>query len=191
MDFSPFLQERGPAKKKTFRFARRDHSRNGPRNVGAPHKDSFQLFKINHRCFCCSTDQNRILSKAIPCTTVGLDCHEAFYANSSCPVACEGIYADVRRRWEYPGLKLIISTFHYHTHRDLLAQDKQKDWETLALLKSEYQLYKDQWGLNLRYSQEAGESENYSKILCNLLNINYSPSCQDTSGISSGAHFLW
>ena len=26
-------------------------------------------------------------------------------------------------------------------------------------------MYKDQWGLNLKYSQEAGESRNYSKIV--------------------------
>ena len=33
------------------------------------------------------------------------------------------------------------------------------------MLRKEYELYKDQWGLNLKYSQEAGESTNYSKIL--------------------------
>ena len=49
--------------------------------------------------------------------------------------------------------------------RVLVPKDKQKDWETLALLRKEYELYKDQWGLNLKYSQEAGESKNYSKIL--------------------------
>ena len=49
-------------------------------------------------------------------------------------------------------------------HRSLLTEDKQKDRETLALLRKEYELYKDQWGLNLKYSHEAGESKNYSKI---------------------------
>ena len=43
--------------------------------------------------------------------------------------------------------------------------DKQKNWETLALLRKEYELYKDQWGLNLKYSHGAGESKNYSRIL--------------------------
>ena len=33
------------------------------------------------------------------------------------------------------------------------------------MLRKEYQMYKDQWGLNLKYSQEAGESRNYSKIV--------------------------
>ena len=47
--------------------------------------------------------------------------------------------------------------------RSLVAEDKQKDKETLVLLRKEYELYKDQWGLNLRYSQEALKSKNYSK----------------------------
>ena len=34
-----------------------------------------------------------------------------------------------------------------------------------SLLRKEYQLYKDLWGLNLKYSHGAGESKNYSKIL--------------------------
>ena len=50
-------------------------------------------------------------------------------------------------------------------YRVLVPKDKQKDWETLALLRKEYELYKDQWGLNLKYSHEAGESKKYSKIL--------------------------
>ena len=49
--------------------------------------------------------------------------------------------------------------------RSLVTEDKQKDKETLALLRKEYEMFKDQWGLNLKYSQEAGESRNYSKIL--------------------------
>ena len=43
-------------------------------------------------------------------------------------------------------------------------EDKQKDKGTLALLRKEYGLYKDQWGLNLKYSHKARESKNYSKI---------------------------
>ena len=45
-----------------------------------------------------------------------------------------------------------------------MAEDKQKDKETMTLLRKEYQMYKDQWGLNLKYSHEAGESKNYSKM---------------------------
>ena len=56
----------------------------------------------------------------------------------------------------------INKLFHY---RSLVTEDRQKDKETLALLRKEYELYKDQWGLNLKYSHEAGESTNYSKIL--------------------------
>ena len=80
-----------------------------------------------------------------------------------CPVACEGIYADVHHRFRcmksYEGLLTVLY------YRSLVTEDKQKDRETLALLRKEYQLYKDQWGLNLKYSHEAGESKNYSKIL--------------------------
>ena len=43
-------------------------------------------------------------------------------------------------------------------------EDKQKDKGTLALLRKEYELYKDQWSPNLKYSQEAGQGKNYSKI---------------------------
>ena len=46
-----------------------------------------------------------------------------------------------------------------------MTEDRQKDKENLALLKQEYELYKDQWGLNLKYSHEAGESKNYSKAV--------------------------
>ena len=52
--------------------------------------------------------------------------------------------------------------FHF---RSLVPEDKQNDRETLAVLRKEYELYKDQWGLNLKFSHEAGESKNYSKIL--------------------------
>ena len=58
----------------------------------------------------------------------------------------------------------------YH-YRRLVTADKQKDKEALALLRKEYELYKDQWGLNLKYSREAGESTNYSKIIISRQNI--------------------
>ena len=58
-------------------------------------------------------------------------------------------------------------------YRSLVTEDKQKDRETLALLRKEYQLYKDQWGLNLKYSHEAGESKNYSKILIFLFLVKH------------------
>ena len=48
-------------------------------------------------------------------------------------------------------------------NRSLVNEDRRKDRETLTLLRKEYQLYKDQWGLNIKYSQEAGESKNFSK----------------------------
>ena len=53
--------------------------------------------------------------------------------------------------------------------RSLVTEDKQKDRDTLALLRKEYELYKDQWGLNLKYSQEAGESKNFSKRIKYIL----------------------
>ena len=46
-----------------------------------------------------------------------------------------------------------------------MTEDRQKDKENLALLRKEYESYKDQWGLNLKYSHEAGESKNYSEIV--------------------------
>ena len=64
-------------------------------------------------------------------------------------------------------------TFNY---RSLVTEEKQKDKEALALLRKEYELYKDQWGLNLKYSQEAGKSKNYSKkiIIKSRINKNFS-----------------
>ena len=40
--------------------------------------------------------------------------------------------------------------------------EKQKDKKTMTLLRKEYEMYKDQWGLNLKYSHDAGETTNYS-----------------------------
>ena len=81
--------------------------------------------------------------------------------------------------------------FHY---RSLVSEGKQKDWETFALLRKEYELYKDQWGLNLKYSHEAGESTNYSKILVyDIIYLHFLKlfiSCQDPFGSSSGAYLL-
>ena len=72
-----------------------------------------------------------------------------------------------------------------------MTEEKQKDKEALALLRKEYKLYKDQWGLNLKYSQEAGESKNYSKIIIGFqMNKKTLFSCQDPIGPSSGAHLL-
>ena len=55
-------------------------------------------------------------------------------------------------------------------------------------------MYKDQWGLNLKYSQEAGESRNYSKIVKyereKIFLVQIFISGQDPLGASSGAHLL-
>ena len=73
-----------------------------------------------------------------------------------------------------------------------MPEDRQKDKETMALLRKEYELYKDQWGLNLKYSHEAGKSTNYSKILINgTIYLHFLKlSCQDPLGASSGAYLL-
>ena len=57
-----------------------------------------------------------------------------------------------------------------------MTEERQKDKEALALLRKEYELYKDQWGLNLKYSHAAGESKNYSKkiIIRFLMSNNFS-----------------
>ena len=103
--------------------------------------------------------------QTILCSTIGLDCHRQFYQNSSssCPVACEGLYADVRQGWGTEGD--CFDHISWLCIRSLVTEDKQKDRETLALLTKEYELYKDQWGLNLKYSQGEGERKNYSKFI--------------------------
>ena len=71
-------------------------------------------------------------------------------------------------------------------------EDEQRDRDTLALLKKEYQLYKDMWGLNLKYSHDAGESKNYSKILIfRIIFLRLSLSCQDSPWAPDGSHLLW
>ena len=74
------------------------------------------------------------------------------------------------QQWPVKDFMLILATsesvcFAYVTwlSRSLVTEGKQKDKETLDMLKNEYQLYKDQWGLNLKYSHEAGEATNYSE----------------------------
>ena len=75
-----------------------------------------------------------------------------------------------------------------------MSEEEQKDRETMALLKKEYELYKDKWGLNIKYSHEAGASTNYSKTLLNkgssLSQILTSFSSQDSLGPSSGTNLL-
>ena len=75
-----------------------------------------------------------------------------------------------------------------------MPEDRQKDKETMALLRKEYELYKDQWGLNLKYSHEAGESKNYCKILVyDKLYLHFLKlviSCQDHLGSSSRAYLF-
>ena len=64
----------------------------------------------------------------------------------------------------------VIENQLFHFNRSLVPEEEQSDKETLALLRREYELYKDQWGLNLKYSHEAGESKNYSKIPPHVVN---------------------
>ena len=40
---------------------------------------------------------------------------------------------------------------------------KQTDKEKLMVMTQEYERYKDQWGLNLHYSHEAGPAKNFSE----------------------------
>ena len=58
-------------------------------------------------------------------------------------------------------------------NRGLVNEDRRKDRETLTLLRKDYQLYKDQWGLNVKYSQEAGESKNFSKPFLHIVLVSY------------------
>ena len=73
-----------------------------------------------------------------------------------------------------------------------MKEDEQRDRDTLAQLRKEYQLYKDLWGLNLKYSHGAGESKNYSKILIfRIIFLRLSLSCQDSPWAPDGSHLLW
>ena len=41
--------------------------------------------------------------------------------------------------------------------------EEQNDKEKLMIMRTEYERYKDLWGLNLHYSHFAGPTQNYSK----------------------------
>ena len=76
------------------------------------------------------------------CTPSGLSCHHAS-PTSPCPVACEGLYADV--------------SFSSQA-------ENQKDKDKFFLLREEYQRYKDRWAPNIQYSPGAGAKNNYSEL---------------------------
>ena len=73
------------------------------------------------------------------CTSAGLDCQHAS-AVPSCPLACQGLYADVA--FSSPSETL-------------------KDQDRLGLLNEEYG--KTQWTSNIQFSPGAGAQNNYSK----------------------------
>ena len=75
------------------------------------------------------------------CTPAGLSCHRSL-ATLPCPVACQGLYADIAFSSQ---------------------AESQKDEAKFSLLKEEYQRYKDHWAPNIQYSPGAGAKNNYSE----------------------------
>ena len=72
--------------------------------------------------------------------------------------------------------------------------EEQGDREKLLLLRSDYERYKDLWGLNVHYSHSAGPTQNYSEIaLKNLFKkkfLVFFGSCKEGPGLADGAHLL-
>ena len=87
------------------------------------------------------------------CTPSGLSCHHAS-TTSPCPVACEGLYADV--------------SFSSQA-------ENQKDQHKFSLLRDEYQMYKDRWAPNIQYNPGAGAKKNYSEFQANKDIYNFYP----------------
>ena len=83
-------------------------------------------------------------------------------SKSACGVACQGIYADVTIRQILHPIKMISLIFWFL--REVNGVEDQGDREKLMLLRTEYERYKDLWGLNVRYSHSAGPTQNYSEI---------------------------
>ena len=75
-----------------------------------------------------------------------------------CGVACQGLYADVTKRWKNGSLRKYIFP------REVADEKEQSDAVKLMTMKQEYERYKDQWGLNLQYSHSAGPTKNYSEL---------------------------
>ena len=113
---------------------------------------------------------------------------------------------------------------HHHicvlTFRDVNNEEEKNDGEKLMMLRTEYERYKDLWGLNLHYSHLAGPTQNYSKLILTILIQNSSAakwiiifssisckkdniicwpaakknsplSCKKEVGAANGAHLLW
>ena len=98
------------------------------------------------------------------CTPAGMECIRK-RTSSSCGVACQGLYADVTKRYvEKPPL-VIKSQFLLIFSREVTDEKEQSDAEKLMTMKQEYERYKDLWGLNIHYSHSAGPTQNYSELV--------------------------
>ena len=77
--------------------------------------------------------------------------------------------------------------------RQVNDEDEQSDREKLLVMKTEYERYKDIWGLNIRYSHSAGAVQNYSEfanlILSTTKKLSFL-SCKKQCGAANGAHLL-
>ena len=57
------------------------------------------------------------------------------------------------------------------THREVTSEEEQRDGEKFMVMMKEYEMYKDQWGLNIHYSHSAGATQNYSEFPASKLTI--------------------
>ena len=104
----------------------------------------------------------------------------------TCGVACEGIYADVTKRQLKHQLHKYFLSF-----REVNNKEEQNDKEKLMIMRTEYERYKDLWGLNLHYSHTAGPTQNYSEHnLTFAKTYHLLISCKREFGASNGAHIL-
>ena len=133
---------------------------------------------------------NSCVFQAIVCPTIGLDCHSRYHQNSSCPVACEGVYADARHGWESDSClvhDLIPGALYPRTSKKIGKLWLCWERNTRCIRISGVSI----WSTARR--QERAETTvrlsnmREKKIFLVQLFI----SCQDPLGASSGAHLLW
>ena len=78
--------------------------------------------------------------------------------------------------------------------REVNVGEEQGDKEKLLLLRTDYERYKDLWGLNVRYSHSAGPTQNYSEIswknLLKMFFLLFFCSCKEGPGLADCAHLL-
>ena len=81
--------------------------------------------------------------------------------------------------------------FFFGCRQQVKGDGDQSDNEKLLLLRTEYERYKDLWGLNIHYSHSAGPTQNYSKTPFFFSNNIFSfISDKEGPRLADGAHLL-